>query len=91
MITNIEIQFKKYIKNNCVKLDLKTGTEYMPIDEFARWCAFINGLDMIIDQAENLGINIHKSDSWIKPLPLEKYVNEKSAEYVDELNYINTH
>lgn len=76
---------KNYIYGKQVKLNLNDEVEMMPIEEFARWCAFLNGLDLILDQAENLGINIHKSEAWIKPLPLEKYITEKSREYENEL------
>ena len=86
-----EDNIKKYIYNNTIELTYNNETEYMPIEEFARWCAFINGLNLAINQAENLGINIHKNDTWIKPLPIEKYVNEKSNEYIDELMYIASH
>ena len=34
-----EDNIKKYIYNNTIELTYNNETEYMPIEEFARWCS----------------------------------------------------
>ena len=73
----------KYIKNNKIELTIKNEKEYMPIDEFSRWCALIEGINKIVEKAEKVGINIHRNTSWVKPLPINNYINER-ANYIQE-------
>jgi len=82
---------KDFIYDNSIRLDLNNETEYMPIEEFSRWCALLQGVELILNKAEQLKINTTSSDSWIKPVYIEKFISEKSKEYIDELTYFAEH
>ena len=84
-ISGKEDNIKYYIKNNQVIMD----NEKMSLDEFANWIALMVGVNEVIDCAERLGIDINRTDSWIKPLPLERYVREKGNHYYNQLRQIN--
>ena len=73
-----------YIKGDYIELQ----NEKMKLDEFANWAALISGVEEIIDCAERLGINTDKSDSWIKPLPLERYVREKGNQIYNDIMHL---
>lgn len=86
----IDDNITQYIKNNKIYLNYKDGQhEWMNMEEFANWCALIVGVNEILDCAEQRGINIHKSDMWIKPLPLENYIREKGNQYFNQLQFIS--
>lgn len=74
-----------FIIDGNVELKVNNTVELMPISVFAKWCALINGMNEILNQAEKIGINVHKNNSWIQPLPLCKYIQEKSSIYEEEL------
>jgi hypothetical protein len=48
----------------------------MDIDEFTRWACLIEGLEYITKSAEQNNISL-KDDSWIKPLAIHKYIEER--------------
>ena len=59
------------------KFKLKDNTEKeMDIDELTRWACLIEGLEFITKGAEENNICL-KDNSWIKPLAIQKYVEER--------------
>ena len=44
---------------------------------YARWLCLIEALDVISRDAENKNIDLDKTDSWIKPIALHKYIEER--------------
>ena len=57
----------------------------MTLYETARWCALLQGLDVITKKAKNLKINLDTDKTWIKPLALQKFVEEETPVAVAEL------
>lgn len=76
---------KQYLNGDNIKLNINNTIEYMPLEEFSNWIALITGVEEVTTCAERLGIDVQKSDMWIKPIPLEKYVREKGNFYYNHL------
>ena len=67
----------------------------MTMYEAARWLALVRGVEVIDKKARQLGIDLEKEKSWIKPLALQKYVDEETtptskirAEYTPTRNHL---
>ena len=58
----------------------------MTLYEAARWSALISGLDVITKRANQLKINLNKEKNWIKPLALQKYIEEETSVAIAEIN-----
>ena len=59
------------------KFNLKNGSNVkMKFDEFVRWACLLEGVEYISTACEERGMNIN-DDSWIKPLALQKYIEER--------------
>ena len=48
-----------------VKLELKEKTEYMPIEEYARWACLVEALEVINKAAKKSKIDLNKNKDWI--------------------------
>ena len=57
----------------------------MTVYETARWLALVRGVEVIDKKARQLGIDLEKEKSWIKPLALQKYVDEETAACIAEV------
>lgn len=62
-----------------------TSDAEMSIYESARWLALIRGVEVINKRACQLGIDLEKEKSWVKPLALQKYVDEETAACIAEV------
>jgi hypothetical protein len=47
------------------------------IDFVARFACLYEGINTACDRAERLGYDISKSNVWIKPTALQKYIDER--------------
>jgi len=47
------------------------------INFLARFACLVNGVNVVADAAERLGIDTERSNDWIKPVFLQKYVDER--------------
>ena len=80
--TNTEIEKAK--KHN-IKLESKNGNSYdMTLYELSRWCSLIEGVEVIDKKLRQLNL-AGKSDIWIKPIPLQKYIDERSDDILYDL------
>lgn len=52
--------------------------------EEARWLCLFEAVNIIAAKAEDIGV---KSDSYLKPLPIEKYVKERYPAVFKDLEY----
>ena len=69
-----------------VKQKVKVGSEDMSLYEAARWSALIQGLDVITKRANQLKINLDEDKTWLKPLALQKYIEEETPVAIAEIN-----
>ena len=49
----------------------------MEMDTYSRWLCLVEALQLINQQAEKSKINLEKNDCWIKPIALQKYINQR--------------
>lgn len=57
--------------------NLKNGTEkVMEFDEFVRWACLLEGLDYISEACHNNKVDPN-DDSWIKPLAMHSFIEER--------------
>ena len=65
---------------------IKVGKEEMTLYEAARWSALISGLDVITKRANQLRIDLDKEKNMLKPLALQKYIEEETSVAIAEIN-----
>ena len=73
-------------------VDLKIGDkdEQITIYEAARWLALINGIETINTRAKQLKIDLEKDKSWVKPLALQKYIEEQTPSCVAQVKALGS-
>jgi hypothetical protein len=62
------------------KISIKTSSNknhVMTVDTYSRWLCLVEALEHINDKAKKYKINLDKSDSWIKPLAIQKYIKQR--------------
>jgi hypothetical protein len=62
------------------KVSVKTKsniTHVMSVDTYTRWLCLVEALQLINQQAEKSKIDLEKNNSWIKPIALQKYINQR--------------
>tara|TARA_R110000868_G_scaffold243770_1_gene499775 strand:+ start:1268 stop:1525 length:258 start_codon:yes stop_codon:yes gene_type:complete len=47
------------------------------LDEYTKWLCLIEAMEYIEQKALEIKVNLDNTDSWIKPLALQKYVKER--------------
>ena len=57
----------------------------MSLYQFARWTSLMRGIDVIDEKAKQLKIDLDKDKSWVKPLALQKYIDENTPSCVAEI------
>jgi len=63
---------------NKISVKTKTNkTHVMSIDTYTRWLCLAEALQLINQQAEKSKIDLEKNDCWIKPIALQKYINQR--------------
>tara|TARA_R110002051_G_C8339921_1_gene438200 strand:+ start:96 stop:371 length:276 start_codon:yes stop_codon:yes gene_type:complete len=56
--------------------------------EVARWHSLIRGLEFINTKGAQLKINLDKDGSWVKPLALQKFIDEDTPSCVAEVKVL---
>lgn len=62
------------------KVSIKTrkGVEHvMTLETYARWMCLMEAIDVIDKTAKIHNIDLDKRTDWIKPLAIQKYINER--------------
>ena len=72
------IDIEKY-KNQKVKLKRPgKDQEYdMSVYELSRWCALIDAVEVVDKKLQQLGGRAPADKVWVKPIAIQKYVDEK--------------
>jgi hypothetical protein len=52
-------------------------THVMSVETYTRWLCLAEALQLINQQAEKSKIDLEKSNSWIKPIALQKYIQQR--------------
>lgn len=56
--------------------------ESLTLYEVARWASLMKGLDYIDEKAAQLKIDLTKDKTWLKPLALQKYIDEETPSVI---------
>ena len=68
-------------------IELDSGEE-LSLYEMARWSILIQGVDLIEKKARQLKIDLNKNKTWLKPLALQKYIEEETPSMVARINQL---
>ena len=68
---NINVNENINLKTNGADINLS-------LYEFSRWVCLIRGIDVIDSKAKQLSINLDTYTDWVKPLALQKYIDEET-------------
>jgi hypothetical protein len=61
-----------------ISVTTKSNAEHvMSVDSYSRWLCLMEAVELINQQASKSKIDLEKSDKWIKPLALQKYINQR--------------
>ena len=71
------IDRKKYQNKHITLKADANGKEQMSYYEFSRWLCLIEAVDVIDTKCKQLGLP-DDDKSWVKPLAIQKYINEKT-------------
>jgi hypothetical protein len=65
-------------------------TDHEPITlyEFSRWSILIEGVQLIDRKARQLKIDLNKNKTWLKPLALQKYIEEETPSMIARVNQL---
>jgi len=78
------IDIEKY-KNTNIKLTTPSGDEHvMSQYEVCRWFSLIEAVDIIDKKANQLGVK-GAGVNWVKPIALQKYIDERTESMLFEL------
>ena len=78
--------YHKYVKKNITKI---IPTEIIDNNEkLSRWLALMEGIEIIEQKASDLKVAKTEVDSLLKPLALQKYINERYNSIKLELDYL---
>ena len=77
--------YTKSVKKNTTK---NISTEIIDSNEkLSRWLALMEGIEIIEQKATELKVDKAEFDSLLKPLALQKYINERYNSIKLELDY----
>ena len=67
------------------------GKEHdMSLYTASRWLALITGLEVINEKAAQLKIDLDKDKCWVKPLALQKFINEQTPSCIAQVKTLKT-
>lgn len=69
-----------------INVNTKAGNEKMHIDQYAKWMCLLEAIDYIDKKCEERGADMDKVD-WVKPIALQKYIDERFHSMKQDLKY----
>ena len=67
----------KLTKTDIKKPTIQVNDEKMSVYEFSRWASLLEALEFINKKATQLNIDLKKDTKWVKPIALQKYIEER--------------
>ena len=49
----------------------------MTVDTYSSWLCLVEALELITQQAKKSKLDLDKTNSWIKPIALQKYIKQR--------------
>ena len=72
-------------KKKKVRLKSKKGNKYtMSVYELARWQCLMEAISLIDQKTQQMGLP-ESDNSWVKPLAIQKYVNERTESMIFDM------
>ena len=65
-------------QTNIKEKTLQVNDEKLSIYEASRWFSLLEALDLITKKSIQLKIDLKKQDKWVKPIALQKYIDERT-------------
>jgi len=63
---------------NEISITTKSNKKHiMSVETYTRWLCLVEAIEVINKKAKESKIDLDKSDTWIKPLALQKYINQR--------------
>lgn len=75
---------EKYKHKKLVVRQNKTQSDEMSVYELSRWLCLVEAVNIIGDKCDQLQLN-DKDGSWVKPIAIQKYVDERTEGMLFEL------
>jgi hypothetical protein len=73
------------------RIDIGDEAKDITLYEMSRWVALIRGIEVIDKKAHQLKINLDNDKSWVKPLALQKYIDEETPGTIADIkNLLNS-
>ena len=66
-------------------INVKFRDEDMTAYEQARWLLLIESVDIISRKAEKMNIDLDNYKQWVKPLAMQKYINERTNSMIADV------
>lgn len=90
MKENTSINILNIDVNQELPITVDSKPENLSLYTFSRWTALIRGIEAINKKATQLKIDLNTDKSWVKPLALQKYIDQETPSTVAEVkNLIN--
>jgi len=70
---------------NSKNITVKFKGEEMSAYGMARWLLLMESIDIIEKSAEKMDINLDDYKQWVKPLAMQKYINERTQSMVADV------
>ena len=79
------------VLNIDIEETVKLTNEELTLYEAARWCSLIDGMRTIEKHASRLKIDLGKGKNLIKPLALQKYIDEQTPGMIAQVKNLKDH
>ena len=74
-----------------LEINISSETKIFTLYEMARWTSLMRGIDLIDAKARQLKINLNSDKTWLKPLALQKFIDEETPGAIAEIkNLLNS-
>ena len=70
---------------NSKNINVNFNDEDMSAYELARWLLLVESIDIIKRKAEKMKVDLDEYKQWVKPLAMQKYINERTNSMVADV------
>ena len=70
---------------NSKNINVNFNEEDMSAYELARWLLLVESIDIIDRKAKKMKVNLDDYKQWVKPLAMQKYINERTNSMVADV------
>jgi len=70
-----------------VNLNVKDKKFEFNSRHFSRWLCLVEAIEVIENNAKRNKINLERTDRWIKPGAITKYIDEREASMIKDVEY----